>query len=243
MSSTALLPRPDQIAELTRGLDLPLAAIDHIYLHVIADGVAKAFNDIRLNAPGTVSTGDEAEVSALLEARLNAMIEDDPLWRQLVASVVRGKESLSFDGSHLEKRPDLSIHLTARSRRFPLIAEAKIIDAARGENLYCSQGLRRFLVGEYGWGGREALMIAYVRDGTTIANRLGPYLAMPAQVANYSVLDGPALLSPAACDAARSKHGRSFLYAHMVPPANDPGAIALWHLWVDASVVATAQTS
>lgn len=172
MSSSALLPRPDQIAELTRGLDLPLAAIDDVYLHIIVGGVAQAFTDIRASAPTTVATGDEAEVTALLEARLNRMIEEDKVWRQLVASVVRGKESLSFDGSHLEKRPDLSIHLSARALRFPLIAEAKIIDATRGENLYCSKGLRRFLNGEYGWGGREAFMIAYVRDESTIATRL-----------------------------------------------------------------------
>jgi hypothetical protein len=240
MSSSALLPRPDQIAELTRGVDLPLAAIDDVHLHVIADGVAQAFKDIRQSAIGTVATGDEAEVTALLEARLNRMIEEDQVWRQLVASVVRGKESLSFDGSHLEKRPDLSIHLTARTRRFPLIAEAKIIDATRGEHLYCSQGLQRFLNGEYGWGGREALMIAYVRDGTTIATRLEPYLALPAQATSYSVENAPTSLGLGTCDAARSGHGRSFLYGHTTPPANDPGAIALWHLWVDASAVATA---
>jgi hypothetical protein len=240
MSSPALVPRPDQIAELTRSLDLPLAAIDDIHLHVIADGVAQAFNAIRHNAPGAVATGDEAEITALLAARLNAMIEDDPLWRQLVASVARGAESLSFDGSHLEKRPDLSIHLTARSRRFPLIAEAKIIDAAKGENLYCSQGVRRFLDGEYGWGSREAFMIAYVRDGSTIATRLKPYLTMPAQTASYALEDALVSLGSGACDAARSTHSRSFLYAHMVPPANNPGAIALWHLWVDASTIAPA---
>jgi hypothetical protein len=240
MSSPALLPRPDQVAELTRGLDLPLAAIDDIYLHIIADGVAQAFKDIRANAPQTVATGDEAEVTALLEARLNRMIEEDKVWRQLVTSVVRGKESLSFDGSHLEKRPDLSIHLSARALRFPLITEAKIIDATRGANLYCSQGLQRFLSGEYGWGGREAFMIAYVRDGTTIATRLQPYLAQPAQATSYMVEDAPTSLSSGGCDAARSKHGRSFLYSHTAAPANDPGSIALWHLWVDASPVEAA---
>ncbi|ESZ15220.1 hypothetical protein [Mesorhizobium sp. L48C026A00] len=235
MSFPEPLPRPDQIAELTRGLDLPLAAIDDIYLHIIADGVAQAFEDIRATSPTIVATGGEAEVTALLEARLNRMIEEDQVWRQLVAAVVRGKESLSFNGVHLEKRPDLSILLSARALRFPLIAEAKIIDATKGENLYCSQGLRRFLDGEYGWGGREAFMIAYVRDGTTIASRLEPYLAQTAQATNYAVQDAPIVLSTGGCDAARSRHGRSFLYTHMAPPANDPGSIALWHLWVDAS--------
>jgi hypothetical protein len=234
--SSALSPRPDQIAELTRGLDLPLNAIDHLHLEIIVEGVARAFAAVRAAAPGVIATGNEAEITALLQARLNAMIEDDPLWGQLVASVVRGAESLSFDGTHLEKRPDLSIHLTARSQRVPLIAEAKIMDAGKSEALYCSQGVKRFLVGEYGWGGREAIMIAYVRDkASTIGTRLVPYLALPAQAATYAVEAGPSALAPSPCDAAHSRHGRAFLYAHTPPPANDPGAISLWHLWLDAT--------
>lgn len=240
MSSPALLPRPDQIAELTRGLDLPLAAIDDVYLHLIADGVVQAFNDIRATAPSILATGDEAEITALLAARLNRMIEEDRVWRQLVTCVVRGAESLNFDGAHLEKRPDLSILLSARALRFPLIAEAKIIDATKGEHLYCSQGLRRFLKGEYGWGGREAFMIAYVRDGTTIKSRLEPYLAQPARATSFAVKDIPTSLSLGTCDAVLTRHGRSFLYTHTPPPANDPGTIALWHLWVDASPIASA---
>jgi hypothetical protein len=118
MSSPALLPRPDQIAELTRGLDLPLAAISEDYLQIIAEGVIQAFNDIRASAPTPVTTGDEAEVTALLVARLNRMIEEDVVWRQLVTCVVRGAESVSYDGAHLEKRPDLSI--VARRLRSPV---------------------------------------------------------------------------------------------------------------------------
>jgi hypothetical protein len=235
MSSPALLPRPDQIAELTRGLDLPLAAIAEDYLQIIAEGVIQAFNDIRTSAPTSVTTGNEAEVTALLVARLNRMIEEDVVWRQLVTCVVRGAESVSYDGAHLEKRPDLSILLSGRALRFPLIAEAKIIDETRGENLYCSQGLGRFLNGQYGWGGREAFMIAYVRDGTTISGRLRPYLAQSGHATRYAVHSAPTALAAAGCDAARSNHGRSFLYSHAPPPANDPGSIALWHLWVDAS--------
>lgn len=234
--SSALSPRPDQIAELTRGLALPLQAIDNLHLEIIAEGLAQAFAAVRASAPAVIASGDEAEITALLQARLNAMIEDEPLWGQLVASVVRGAESLSFDGAHLEKRPDLSIHLTARSQRFPLIAEAKIIDATKGEALYCSQGVRRFLEGEYGWGGREAIMIAYVRDKTSIASRLSPYLATPVNTATYAVQTGPDPLTPSMCDTARSRHGRAFLYAHTPSPTNDPGPISLWHLWLDATM-------
>ncbi|WP_284180166.1 hypothetical protein [Rhabdaerophilum sp. SD176] len=231
----ALSPRPDQIAELTRGLALPLPAIDEIYLQIIAQGIVQAFQDVRANHARTVATGDEAEVTSILVARLNSMIEEDQLWRQLVSSVVRGAESLNYNGTHLEKRPDLSIHLSGRATRFPLTAEAKIIDATRGEHLYCSQGLVRFLDGQYGWGGREAFMIAYVRDGTKISARLQPYLAQAAYAASYAVQTGLTAHPVNGCDAAQSKHGRSFLYTHTSPPANNPGIITVWHLWFDAS--------
>ena len=102
MSSSALSPRPDQIAELTRGLALPLPAIDGVYLQLIAEGIVQAFQDIGASQTSTVATGDEAEVTALLVARLNRMIEEDQIWRQLVSSVVRGAESLNYNGAHLE---------------------------------------------------------------------------------------------------------------------------------------------
>lgn len=239
MSSSALSPRPDQIAELTRGLTLPLPAIDETYLQIIAEGIVQAFQKIRASQPITVTTGDEAEVTSLLVSQLNHMIEKDQIWRQLVSSVVRGSESLNYDGAHLEKRPDLSIHLSSRAIRFPLVAEAKMIDATRGEHLYCSKGLIRFLDGQYGWGGREAFMIAYVRDGTKISGRLRPYLAKTVHAASYAVQTGPIVRSVSGCDAAQSGHARSFRYTHTNAPANDPGIIALWHLWLDASPATT----
>src|SRR3546814_16543668 len=84
-------------------------------------------------------------------------------------------------------------------------------------------------------------MSAYVRDVTTIATRLKPYLALPAQATSYAVEEAPTSLGSGAYDAARSRHARSFVYAHTTPPANDPGAITLWQLWVDASAFAKAQ--
>ncbi len=236
MKPPAIRPRPDQISELSRGLELPLPEIQADHLEIIADGLFRAFMDIRVQAPLVVASGSEAEVTALLEARLNGLIEQDLVWGQLVLCVARGKESLSFDGSHLEKRPDLSIYLTNRSRCFPLVSEAKILDAASGktEILYCEQGLRRFLGGEYAWGTREAFMLAYVRDGSSINAKLTPLLS--ATIGNgtpgYSVEELPIPRGSPQIDLARSRHGRNFVYAHHAPTASVPGPIALWHLWL-----------
>jgi len=236
MRGTGIHARLDQVAELTRGFQLPLPALEADHLEIVAERLLRAFNEVRDLWPDTVSSGIEAEVTALLEARLNALIEEDTLWGQLVLCVARGKESLSFDGSHLEKRPDLSIYLSNRARRFPLIAEAKILDSAsaRTEALYCDHGLRRFIGGEYAWSNREAFMIAYVRDGSMIDTTLTPFLAdattgIPPK---YLVEELPVHGGDGSSDLAYSRHGRTFRYTNQPPPTDQPGPITVWHLWL-----------
>lgn len=236
MRRAAIRPRPDQVAELTRGLRLPLPEVSRDHLEIIAEALLRAFGDIRAASPATVASGTEAEVTALMQARLNGMIELDPLWRNLVVCVVRGTESLSYDGSHLEKRPDLSIYLSEWNRRFPLIVEAKIIDAAtsKTEVLYCDNGIRRFVEGEYAWGNREAFMIAYVRDESSISTKLTPFLstAMSQTPPGYLIEELPTAIGSASTDLARSRHGRSFGYPGSPSSVLAPGTISLWHLWL-----------
>lgn len=236
MRPATIRSRPDQVAELTRGLELPLPEVPSVHLRIIAEGILRAFKAVRACSPATVASGSEAEVTALMEARLNTMIELDPLWRQLVLCVARGKESLSFDGSHLEKRPDLSVYLSNRNRGFPLIMEAKILDAptAKTESLYCDKGLRRFVEGEYAWGNREAFMIAYVRDGSSIGTKLTPYLAhaMTKTPPGYLVEAIPVAIGSGDTDLAQSRHGRNFNYGGETSPPQSPGPISVWHLWL-----------
>lgn len=233
MNVAAIRRRPDQVAELTRGLELPLPKVNNLHLEIIAESMLRAFCEVRANARATACSGSEAEVTALMEARLNRMIDEDPLWRQLVLCVVRGKESLSFDGSHLEKRPDLSIYLSDRSRGFPLVAEAKIIDSgtAKSETLYCDKGIRRFVEGEYAWANREAFMLAYVRDGSSIDTKLTPILseAIAQTPPGYLVESLPVAIKLGDADLAHSRHGRSFAY---INGSQNPGSISVWHLWL-----------
>ena len=236
MSASAVRPRLDQVAALTRGLQLPLPEIAEVHLEIIAEGLCRAFSDVRAEAPLTVASGSEAEVTALMEARLNVLIEQEPFWGQLVLCVARGKETISFNGSHLEKRPDLSIYLSNRTLGFPLIVEAKILDAAtsKTEVLYCDHGVRRFVDGEYAWGNREAFMIAYVRDGSSIDATLKPFLssAMARTPPGYLVEELPVAVGSDSSDLACSRHGRDFVYCIQAPPANQPGPISVWHLWL-----------
>lgn len=236
MTSSSVSPRPDQIDFLTRGLDLPFTAVRDEHLSVIADVLAAAWGDLLQSHPATLLSGTEAEINALMEARLGQLLDDHSLWEQMVRCVTRGKETLSFDGSHLEKRPDLSIHLTDRNQAFPLIVECKLIDAQnrKGADLYCENGLKRFLTGEYGWATQEAFMMAYVRDGTSIASALSPFLAKgrSSNPEPYLIENMPVAVTLNGSDLARSRHGRRFRYPTRRPPRDLPGAITLWHLWV-----------
>lgn len=236
MMPSAMAPRPDQVGALTRDLHLPLPAVDAAHLEFIAEGLCRAFHGIRADHPAVVASGSEAEVTALLEARLNALVGQDQFWGQLVSCAVRGKESVSFDGSHIEKRPDLSLYLSSRTRNFPLIVEAKILDSATAKTatLYCDKGLCRFLAGEYAWASQEAFMLAYVRDGATIAGQLTPLLSKDTTHASprYAVQTLPTSTTTLGGTLAWSQHVRAFAYLHQAHPAHNPGPITVWHLWL-----------
>lgn len=180
-------------------------------------------------------SGEEAELNSLMELRLTALLDESGPWSQLVYSVARGKEMLSFDGSHLEKRPDLSLWLTNRSPSFPLNIECKLIDSKSAKRVkrYCDEGLVRFVAGDYAWAGREAFMLGYVRDGSTIASCLDPFLVRSRTLSMdpYCTSALPESISQTIKGLARSSHRRTFRY--LGGANNDPGPIEIWHLWMD----------
>lgn len=235
MNASATRPRPDQVAELTRDIRLPLPAITEIHLQVLAEGICGAFEDLRIRMPHKLRSADEPEVNTLIETTLNRWIDKDTLWGQLVDSVSRGKESVSFDGSKLETRPDFSIYLSDRTRRFPLVVEAKILDApnAKTVTLYCKHGLIRFVNGDYAWGNHEALMIGYIRDGSSIDTKLKKFLAedMALTSPKYRVKQLPVHVGSGTLDFAYTQHDRVFVY-NCQPQPNNPGPISVWHLWL-----------
>lgn len=236
MSRTRLRPRPEQIEELTRGLRLPLPPLQETVLIVVAETLTQAWNDLAVRHTQVLRTGIEAEVTALLEARLIALLDENPCWATLASGVSRGRETMSFDGRHLEKRPDLSIHLTCRNFSFPLVAECKLIDCPDGKTvgLYCDDGLARFLRGDYAWSTREAFMLAYVRDKTGIASCLAPHLKAGHRESPdpYGTEQPPASPQPSSMDLACSRHSRHFRYVAPCGTTDAPGPINLWHLWL-----------
>jgi len=228
MRPTSQPPRDYQVAELTRGIQLPLPPLHRRHIKVIAEFLVEAWNGLLVNNEQVLRAEDEPEINALMEARLDDIRLEKPEWSMLVTGVSRGKESISFDGKSLEKRPDLSVHLTNRPFRFPLVVECKLIDKKTRKNvdLYCDNGIVRFIDGEYAWYGHEAFMLAYVRDNSTIEHVLTPYLSKN----QHSIPDSyvteqlPQSINFPIHDLAQSLHGRRF--------QKNPGSITVWHLWL-----------
>lgn len=228
--------RPDHIAELTRGARLPLEPVSEVHLRVIFDTIIQAWNELKVCRHADIKAGDEAEINSLLEARLNHHCQYLPLWKDLVHSVQRGRESMSYDGGKLEKRPDVSLVFLHGNRNFPLVVECKIIDKTDNKtvDLYCKKGINRFVVGEYAWACRQAVMIGYVRDGSTVPEHLVPHLVDKATLVPdpLQTIKFPQLSSKGLPDVHDSEHARSFKYIFS-GSGEEPGAIVLYHLWLN----------
>jgi len=228
MSQPGHPPRDYQIDELMRGGKSLLATLKPRHLKVIAEFLVRAWEGLLEDQQQVIRTQEEVEINALMESRLLGLLQEGRAWSTLVSSVVRGKESLSHDGSSLEKRPDLSIYLTKKDLRFPLIIECKLIDkkVSKEVALYGHEGLARFLNGEYAWYAYEAFMLAYVRDDSTIGDCLAPHLAERQNRAPdpFLTMQLPQIVKLLSQTLAKSRHGRRF--------QNNPGPIDIWHLWL-----------
>lgn len=225
----------EHIEALTQGLSLPLPPIQAGHLKLIAGILSDAFVQVKQKSLVTVVKGDESTVSGLLHSTLGYLIDSDLLVGQVLSNVTRGEEIYNFDGTKHEKRPDLSLYLTGRTVRFPLLVETKLIDHAKKKTvkLYGDNGIRRFLTGDYGWASQEAFMLAYVRGEETLVDTLSPHLMQVSQAnhARYQLIMRPEPLQFLSEILAVSQHNRPFTYVLGAPPRS-PGAITLWHLWL-----------
>lgn len=159
-------------------------------------------------------------------------------------AVIRQSQWANYNGTCFAKTPDLFFRLRddqveprpVLSEFDGLFIEAKPVDAthfAGGD--YCDEGLIRFVRGDYAWAMPEAAMLAYARDGRTIADHLIPAMSESTRTAALAPVQLPQLCTAAgaaACDTAEgvqiSRHRRSFPWPDGKGPATD---ITIYHLW------------
>ncbi len=160
--------------------------------------------------------------------------------------VGRQGQFANYDGTHLAKAPDLCFRLRhdeAKPRMVvseydALFVECKPVDSTHpAGSKYCDDGLIRFVQGDYAWAMQEGMMLAYARDGRTIANNLIPAMDEPDRRTSLATVQLPQACraSDATADAHAepvhiSKHRRGFPWQHKKGKATD---ITIYHLWHD----------
>lgn len=184
------------------------------------------------------------ELRSAIENRLRQSGEVQGFSRRTFEFVVRQGQWENYNGTVLSKAPDLFFKLRddegrrmgVRSEFDGLFIEAKPVDSTHSVgSKYCDDGLIRFVRGDYAWAMQEAVMLAYARDGRTIADHLIPAMTETKRMRSLATIQLPeGSPSPAAtaCPEAEavhtSQHHRDFLW----PDGKGPAAkITVYHFW------------
>ena len=159
--------------------------------------------------------------------------------REVFASVRREPKVRNFNGSSLDKMPDLLVEFIDRpagamNSQHGLFIECKPVDQEHhAGSAYCDKGLIRFVRGDYAWTMQSAMMVGYARLGYSVMPKLAEALAS-IRKEPISTSFGPescpcTRASSCAQQVAVSKHERTFRYIENDSPA---GIIVIRHLWL-----------
>jgi hypothetical protein len=167
--------------------------------------------------------------------------------RRSFEPVVRQTQAANYDGTKLGKTPDLCFRLrrddfeprTALSEYDALFVECKPVDGNHPVgSKYCDDGLIRFVRGDYSWAMQEAMMLAYVRDGRSIANHLIPAIT-ESRKESLAIVGALSICTAKGAEAVpnaeavfASKHRRAFEWPDNKGPDCE---ITIFHLWHDCT--------
>jgi hypothetical protein len=184
-----------------------------------------------------------AALRSTIESNLRQSGEVRGFNKRTFEFTVRQGQWQNYNGTVLTKTPDLFFKLRdddnqragVLSEFDGLFIEAKPMDSTHpAGSKYCDDGLIRFIRGDYAWAMQEAMMLAYARDGRTIAGHLIPEMAKADRMTSLCTIQLPdACRAPAtACSEAEaihiSEHRRNFPWPHDKGPAAN---ITVYHLW------------
>jgi len=190
-----------------------------------------------------------AALRSTIENRLRQSGEVPGFNKRRFETVIRQGQWANYDGTRITKTPDLFFKLRDdESEPRPVLSEfdglfieAKPVDSTHPVgSKYCDDGLIRFVRGDYAWAMQEAVMLAYTRDGRTIAGHLIPEMRKSDRMKSLGTAQLPETChatAAAACSEAEavqsSQHRRDFPWPHGKGPASD---IMVYHLWHRCSV-------
>ncbi len=232
--------------------ELPLSGFEPRYLLAIEQAIRVAWDRLKRSTSAPIlATGEEKHITIELQQVLEEIRSSgicEPFTESEFSELMRGAEFMSYDGSHLEKRPDLSICLKTRRPGISsslniydrLFVECKVLDQNNANvSRYAEHGIARFVKGEYAWAMPHSMMVAYVRTDQTLPDALAQHFDRNrgTNLEKYAVKTLPerCCLSRREPRVYFTVHRRSWSY----PPGNAPGDIKIRHLWLPVFEAAT----
>ena len=175
----------------------------------------------------------------VIENRLHRRKEVPGFDKRIFGKVWREPKVTNCDGTHPDKMPDLVFDLNRESLQVlsshdHLAIECKPVDSNHpAGSHYCDKGLHRFVNGDYAWTMQEAMMVAYVRDGRTIAANLLPAMAQRREA--LRIIEEPRPAGESRSDKLNdglhvSRHSRTFFWPGTCGKACDIHIFHSWHL-------------
>jgi hypothetical protein len=169
-------------------VSLPHPPYPKATLRLIEKAIGEAWRIIRERPEGgfNIATADEDTITRELRTCLMNNVLDGGKVHGFTSEqfcVMREAKFESFDGTYLDKMPDL--HISIR-RGMPvslpsadgLFAECKPVDRDHfAGREYCDKGIIRFVKGEYAWAMPQGLMIGYASSGYTVPDKLEEAIA------------------------------------------------------------------
>ena len=151
----------------------------------------------------------------------------------LFDTICRGESLPNCSGESLNKSPDIVIRLansplSGARRLVGIFIESKIVTMSKPITKYTSDGLSRFVVGDYGWAMQAGMMLAYqkekCRDLFHLERQLSSEPGLLSKPMKGGYLDFRPEYTPITC---ASHHEREWMYLN----GDKPGPILIWHMW------------
>lgn len=175
---------------------------------------------------------EEKEVSKQLHEKLQYLRDtksSSSAFSSARFQVEREPKVSSWNEKRIDKMPDIVIWRNLNCADEGLHIECKLLDASHGKStyLYVTEGLIRFVQGEYSARMVHGMLLAYVRDDSKLPDRLVEYFQKVTceKAEACRPVNGLSLASVCLGNVYTSQHNRNHLHS-------DYPQIQIFHLWL-----------
>lgn len=222
----------DIIKQAIQDALIPQISIEEEWIIEALCLIGNAYSSLKVKHSDQLDSFNEVELNTLLQMQILTDLKKEVNQRRKIDFVIKGQEFPNQDATKLEKRPDLTFFLRTIPYFTLIFGEAKILDKKNNKTIarYCTDGISRFVDGDYAWINSDAIMIAYVRDGSTINPALKEYLKLESNSKLFKVIGFPVSVSVVTGDVSTTQHQRVFdpIESHGITSSQ----IKLWHIWL-----------